>query len=226
MTIRDWIVKQLREQDDFGGRSKIKSVEALGAHGLKVERAGLANAFAFCVEQGAGTSFSVEELDDALRELPAAQMVVVTRRGVAPGVYARAAELGVCVDTFGGFGRALQDFDDISKYIHPEEKYIRRRLAATRVVTSVDRIGHRAWQLTRNGDLRPLSIVTIDKYELTDEEFGAVIDQYPDLTPDALVVTNPSAQGFGERVVKSAKQTGIPLFKIDDFVSNIREPWI
>ncbi|MCV7229088.1 hypothetical protein [Mycolicibacterium komossense] len=225
MTIRDWIVTQLREQDDFSGKSKISNVEAIGAHGVKVERSGYPDAYAYCVEQGAGTPFSVEDLEAALEELPEAQMVIVTRRSVSPDVYSRSAELGLSVDTFGGFGRALQDFDNISQYVHPEEKYIRRRLAATRVVTSVDRVGHRAWLLTRNVGLRPLSIVTVDRYEMTDEQFGAVIDEYPELTPDALVVTNPSAQGFGERVVKSSKQVCIPLFKIDDFISDIRKPW-
>jgi hypothetical protein len=224
MTIRDWIVKQLREQTDFGGRSTIK-VELIGAHGIKVERSDRPDAVAYCVEQMSGTSFSVEELNNALRELPQARMVIVTRRSVAPGVYPRSDELGVCVDTFGGFTRALGRFDDISQYVHPVETYIRKRLAATRVVTSVDRIGHRAWLLARIHDLRPLTIVTVDRYELTDDQFAAVIDEYPDVTPDALVVTNPSAQGFGDRVIDSSKQFGIPLFKIDDFVSKIRESW-
>jgi hypothetical protein len=111
-------------------------------------------------------------------------------------VYDRARELDVCVDTFGGFDRAIGEFDDISKYVHPEEIYIRKRMAATRVVTSVTRRGHRAWELTCINKLRPLTIVTHDRYELTDDGFTEILNLYPKLDLDALVITNPSAQGF------------------------------
>ncbi|WP_149444930.1 hypothetical protein [Mycolicibacterium sp. P9-22] len=224
MTIRDWIIKQLRDQFKSGINSGVK-VNQIDTNGIKVERPGRPDAVAFCVEQDSGRSFSVHDLEEALRELPQAGMVIITRRSIAPGVHSRSDELGVSIDTFGGFARALGQFDDISQYVHPEETYVRKRLRSTGVVTSIERIGHRAWLLSRTQGLRQLIIVTVDKYELTDDEFSKALDEYPDLTLDALVVTNPSAQGFGDRVINSSKQVGIPIFKIDDFLYKMREPW-
>jgi hypothetical protein len=152
-------------------------------------------------------------------------MVIVTRRVVEPDVHERARELEICVDTFGGFNRALGEFDDISQYVHPEETYIRTRLAATRVVTSVIRRGHRAWELERVNGLRPLMIVTHDRYELTDDGFTEILNQYPKLELDALVITNPAARGFGARVVESARWSGVPLYTLNDFLDEIRDPW-
>jgi hypothetical protein len=129
------------------------------------------------------------------------------------------------VDTFGGFIRALAEFDDISQYVHPEETYIRRRFAATRVVTSMTRWGHRVWQLERTGPLRPLVIASHDRYELTDDGFADIVDQYPKIELDALVITNPAAQGFGGRVIKSAEQARVPLYTLKEFIDEIRKPW-
>jgi hypothetical protein len=217
MSIRAWVIGQLHK------RSRV--VEAVGEHGVKVVRLGRPDAVAYCVEPDSVNPFTVDALDDAVKELPQTGMVIVTRRGVDPEVYDRARKLEVCVDTFGGFDRAIGEFDDISKYVHSEEIYIRKRMAATRVVTSVTRRGHRAWELTRINKLRPLTIVTHDRYELTDDGFTEILNLYPKLDLDALVITNPSAQGFGDRVAKSARHAGVPLYTLNDFIDEIRMPW-
>lgn len=217
MSIRAWAMEQLREDS--------RMVEAVGEHGVKVLRPGRPDAVAYCVEPDSVNPFTVDALQDVVDELPQAGMVIVTRRVVDPEVYDRAHELDVGVDTFGGFVRAVGGFDDISQYVHPEEEYIRGRMAATRAVTSVTRRGHRAWELERVNGLRPLMIVTHDRYELTDDGFTEILNQYPKLDLDALVITNSSAQGFGDRVVKSAQQAGIPLYTLDDFIGEVRKPW-
>jgi hypothetical protein len=224
MPIRDWIVRQIRNQTPFARESRLV-VETYGSRGVKVLRPDRPAAIGYCVEPNSVNPFTTDDLNDAVAELPQAGMVIVTRRLVDPDVYQRAIELQVCVDTFGGFMRAVDTFDDISQYVHPEEEYVRRRMAATRAVTAVVRRGHRGWTLTRTDGLRALTIVTVDRYELTDEQFAAVLQEYPKLELDALVVTNPSAKGFGDRVVNSAQQAGVPLFTLDDFIRRIREPW-
>jgi hypothetical protein len=206
-------------------RNDCEVAEAIGEHGVKVLRPGRPDAVAYCVEPDSVNPFTADALRDAIDELPQAGMVIVTRRSTDPDVYDRAGELGVCVDTFGGFSRALLEFDDISQYFHPEEAYIRRRMLVTKAVTSVTRRGHRAWQLDRINGLRTLTIVTHDRYELTDDGFIEILNQYPKLDLDALVITNPSAEGFGDRVVKSAQQAGVPLYTLNDFVYEIRMPW-
>ncbi|MGH3564692.1 MAG: hypothetical protein ACRDRH_01385 [Pseudonocardia sp.] len=218
MSIRTWVVEQLRKDS--------RAVGAIGEHGVQVLRAGRPDAVAYCVEPDTVNPFTAEALQDAVDELPQVGMVIVTRRVVDPEVYERARKLEVCVDTLGGFTRALMGFDDISQYIHPEESYVRRRMAATKAVMSVTRRGHRAWELGRINGLRPLTIVTHDRYELTDDGFRTeILSQYSNLDLDALVITNSSAQGFGDRVVKSAQQAGVPLYTLNDFIDEIRKPW-
>jgi hypothetical protein len=217
MSIRDWIVEQLRKDQ--------RVVGLVGDHGVRVVRPSRPDAVAFCVEPDSGNPFTVGDLQAAVNVLRQAGMVIVTRRTVDPEVHNRARELKICVDTFGGFVRALGECDDISQYVHPEETYLRKRMAATRAVTSVTRRGHRAWELERTNGLRRLMIVTHDRYELTDDGFIEVLNQYPKLNLDALVITNPAAQGFGDRVVKSAQQAGIPLYTLNEFIDKIRKPW-
>ncbi|WP_416873610.1 hypothetical protein [Kitasatospora sp. SC0581] len=220
MSIRSWVIKQL--QKEF--HSSHSSIQSIGENGVRVTRLGRPDATGYCVEPD-GSPFTAPMLDEAIAELPEVGMVIVTRRVVDADVYSRALELGVCVETFGGFSRAVTFLDDISSYMHPEEEYFRRRISRTRIVSSVSRRGHRAWELQRINGLRPLTVVTHDRYELTDEGFAGVLDQYPGIDIDALVITNPSAQGFGKRVVTSAREANIPLYKLDDFIGKIRERW-
>ncbi|WP_086664256.1 hypothetical protein [Lentzea kentuckyensis] len=216
MSIRDWMIGKLREDS--------KPAEPLGEHGLLVRRPGRSDAIGYCVEPDSQTPFTVEALHAAVDELPDTRMVIITRRLVDPDVYEEARELGVVVDTFGAFRRAVDDFDDISTYTHRDEDYLHRRLYATRAVTQLKRCGQRAWQIIRTAPLRPLTIVIHDRYELTDEDFGRVLAEYPKLDLDAFVITNSSAQGFGTRVLNTARRARVPLYTLDDFLHGIREP--
>lgn len=99
MSVRAWVMEQLRKDSQV--------VEAVGEHGVKVLRPGRPDAVAYCVELDSVNPFTVGALQDAVDELPQAGMVIMTRRVVDPEVYDRARELEVCVDTFGGFTRAL-----------------------------------------------------------------------------------------------------------------------
>jgi hypothetical protein len=217
MSIRNWVMVKLREDS--------RVVKAVGEHGVKVLRQSQPDAVAYCVEPNSVNPFTVDALQDAIDELPQVGMVIVTRRVVDPDVYDRARELEVCVDSFDGFTRALGEFDDISQYVHPHERYIQRRMAITRAVTSMTRRGYFAWELKRINGLRPLTIATHHRYELTDDGFIEILNQYPTLDLDALVITNPVAQGFGDRVIKSAQQAGVPLYTLNDFIDKIRKPW-
>jgi hypothetical protein len=86
-------------------------------------------------------------------------------------------------------------------------------------------VSHGGRELERINGVRPLIIVTHDRYELTDDGFTEILNQYPKLDLGALVITNPNAQGFGDRVAKSAQHAGLPLCTLNDFIDEIRKPW-
>lgn len=218
MSIRSWILNRLTEDS--------MRAESVGLQGVRVLRPGQPDAVGYCVEPSAQREFTVAELELAVKDVPQLGMIIITRRAVAPDVYERANELGVSVDTFGGFVRAITFFDDVSQYVHPEENYFKNRIFATRVVSRVDRRGHRAWDIERSRGLRPLTVITHEPYELTDDDLTTLLNQYLNLDIDALVITNPNARGFGERVAKNARQAGIPILTLDQFIGEIRATWM
>ena len=219
MTVRDWVISEFRNDG--------RVIAPVGEHGVVVSRAGRPDAVAYCCDYATTTTVSAQTVTHALHELPDTKMIIVflSRQLVDPDAYDLALDCGVCLDTFGGFTTAVRDYDDISRFQHREEKYLRRRIGATGAVTAVLRKGHRAWRLERVNGLRPLTIITDDKYETTDHEVVRALDRYPKLTPDAFVNTNPSTSGFSGRVVTTTRNAGLRLLTLADFLSVLRDPW-
>ncbi|OBI92887.1 hypothetical protein [Mycobacterium asiaticum] len=223
MSIRDWVVDKLRE-GHFDNRQPM-TVEALGQLGVKVTRPGRPDAIGYCAEPDSENPLTAGAVRQAATDLPDLGMVIVIRRLVDPEVYDVARTLGIAVETFPDFVKAIDRDDDIAQYVSAEERYLRRRLTATGFVVSISRCGHRAWEVVRRSGLRSLKIVTHDRYELTDDDFIEVLDHYPRIEPDALVITNPNARGFGDRVLRSAERAGVPVYTLGDFLDRIRSPW-
>ncbi|CAM3927318.1 hypothetical protein KIPE111705_31870 [Kibdelosporangium persicum] len=229
MGIQRWIVEQLHkrfnfDQVDFGTKTPY-AVKTIGDYGVEITRPGKSPAVAYCVEPDNFNSFTVQMFQDAIDTLPQTGMLIVTRRAIDPDVLDYARHVDVCVETFGGFVNAIYSLDDISQYVDPEEVYVRRRLRGTRAVTSIARRGLRALELQRIKNLRPLMIVFNNRYELTDDEFAEMLNRYPKLIIDALVITNPNTQGFGDRVVQTARHANVRLYTFNEFIAMIRNPW-
>lgn len=216
MSIRDWALDMLKK-DSF-------VANPISDHGVCVTRNGRSSAIAFCAPSS-NTPFTLEDLGHALAELPEAGMIVITRRTVDPTVFRCAKELHVSIDTFGAFRRALEDCDDIALYEHPEVQYFERRVYATQAVSSLVRLGHRAWEIGRLNPLRSLTIATHEAYELTNAGLADVLSQYPTLKLDAVVATNPNTQGFGGLVSASAGNAEVKICTMNDFLSAVRTPW-
>jgi hypothetical protein len=219
VTARDWVIGEFRNDGLL--------IDPIGEHGVIAPRPGRLDAVAYCCEYATTSTVTAEVVAQALDELPDTKMIIVflSRQIVDPDAYDLAREWDVCLDTFGGFASAVRGYDDISRYQHREEQYLRRRLFATRAVTTVLRQGHRAWHLERVNGLRPLTIITDDKYETTDHEVMCALEQYPKLTPDAFVNTNPSTSGFSGRVIATTRNAGLQLFTLADFLPTVRQPW-
>ncbi|KFU75414.1 hypothetical protein SAMN04489729_6992 [Amycolatopsis lurida] len=219
MNSRDWVVQKLRDDK--------RVVTPVSDHGLVVTRPGRPNAVAYCCDRSTIRDIDANVVFRVLHELPQTQMIItfLSSQLSYPDAYDLTSKRGIYIGTFGDLNGALHDRDDIGTYQHREEKYLRTRMSTSRAVTRVLRKGHRAWLLQRLGRLRPLTIITSDEYEVTDRDFTTALDQHPTLAPDAFIATSPNAQGFSDRVSATARDAGIKLLTMNDFVRTLREPW-
>lgn len=217
MTLRDWAQRTL-ERDRFASTST-------GANGLLVQRQDGSQSVVF-VAESSGRPFGVPELESAIQELPNCEVVLIIRRPISAGTFEAAMSKGVLLEGFGGLTRALAMDGPVLNYQHPDEVYLRNRLRPRPQVTGVIRIGLKAWRVERRGDLRDLTIVTHDRYEFTDDEMWQLLADYPGLKPDAFVITNPNARGFGTRVSTSAAGAGITLLYLDQFLERLGSSWM
>ncbi|UJW32707.1 hypothetical protein L3Q67_02635 [Saccharothrix sp. AJ9571] len=218
MNSRDWVVQQLREDEHV--------VVPIGDNGLAVSRPGRPDAVAYCCERSTIKIVTTAVVARALIDLPQTQMVLVfLSQQIHTDTYEFAGDHGLAIGTLGNLHGALHSCDNIGTYQDREEAYVRRRMASLRAVTRVRRKGHSAWVLERPGKLRSITIVTSDAYEVTDLEFTNALNQYSTLAPDAFVATSPIVRGFSDRVSATARDAGIKLLTMNDFVRTLREPW-
>lgn len=216
MSIQTWCIQKLNHD-------RPATASAIGDHGILVRRPRFDDVVAYCPDSGR-LPFTVSDLDQALKEVPETHAFVVVSRPVGVGVFELAASERLLVASFGHFQRAL-DIRDVSSFMHPEEEYLRGRLTRRPSVTRVTRVGMRAWTIERNGGRRPLTIVTHDRYEFTDDEMWQLVENHPGLEVDAFVVTNPSSGGFGSRVSTNARNLGITICNLDEFLGQLENPW-
>jgi hypothetical protein len=152
-------------------------------------------------------------------------IVFLSSQEIHPDTYEFVREHRLAIGTLGDLHGALHACNDIGTYQHGEEKYVRSRMGNSPSVTRVLRKGHSAWMLERSGGLRSLTIITNDSYEVTDLEFTNALNQYPTLDLDAVVATSPNLRGFSNRVSETARDAGVKLLAINNFVRMLHQPW-
>lgn len=216
MSIQSWCIRKLTAGGSY-------SATGFGTHGLHVKRPGLDDVVAYCPDSS-DVPFTESDLEAAFAEVPEAQALVLVNRPLDAGVFEVAVAEGLLVASFGHFERAL-GHADVTGFVHPEEVYLRRRLTQRSQVAGVSRIGMRAWRVDRTGRLRPLTIITHDRYEFTDDEMWQLIGAHPGVEPDAFVVTNPNTRGFGNRVATSAAGLGVVICTTNEFVARLGKTW-
>jgi hypothetical protein len=216
VSIRGWIINKLKDR-------YVLTLE--GQHGLRVQRQGDPDAVVYCVEPSETVPFSVEDLDQALQEMPDAQFIVVIRRDVTHRAYERAEELGVCVDGFGELQSALGGDRNVATHHSRDVTYLRSRIERHRYVTEVWRRGKTAYEITRSGPLLPVVIVTIPHYELTSDGVYTILEEHDHLEVDAIVSTNPYARGFAREAVQAANRAGVEVLTLNDLLDRLGEAW-
>lgn len=223
MSSRDWVVQQIRK--DPRRRVDKRVVAAVGDNGLIVTCPGRPDAVAYCCERSTVTVVTTDVIAGALHELPQTQMIIIfpSSQNIHPETYEFVRERRLSIGSLAGLNSALHQCHDIGTYLEREEKYVRDRIARSPAITRVLRKGPSLWVLERSRRLRSLTIATSDAYEVTDHAFTDAVNQHTTL--DAYVATSPNVQGFSNRVAETARDTGIKLLTMNDFVRTLSQPW-
>ena len=225
MTLRDWIGNRLYE-DEHGGPTGVVGVIAEGPYSLKATREDLPPAYIYCADDNGTREFTPEDLEDALGEMPGVQFIVVTRsRTVTGSTYTDADDLGIAVGGLSTLQSALRDFADVGNYKSNNHKYVQRRLSTNRYIESWRRVGYDAYEIERPGGLRNLVIITLNPYEVTQEEVYRLIEEHPEVDVDALVNTNPNCRGFSSATLESVSHVGVKIMTLSDLLYSLRESW-
>ena len=223
MTLRDWTSARLAKDRDGRGTG-VLDVSPVGSRGLIATRAGRPPAYVYCPEASA-EPFSPDDLDAARREMGELEFVVVTKRPIAYNTYAHADDLGVVVGSLGALHSALRDHDDVGTYKSKNHEFVQSRLSGHRHVARWHRVGYDAYAIERSSGLRTLVIVTLNPYEVTQEEAYHLINTHPEVDVDALVTTNPSCRGFSPATLEAVSHAGVGIWTFRDFLSSLGKSW-
>ncbi|MFF0271816.1 hypothetical protein [Streptomyces sp. NPDC004330] len=214
--VRYWIKSKLMEN---GFTSTI-----LQDHHLQISRDTFPDVLVVCIGLETGKLFEADDLRRLAGSSPEAGFVVVVPTRITHAAYELAEQLGICVAGFGELTNALRDDEDVSRHVSSQEKYERRRLTHNSIVRSIKRKGYHAYEVERVG-LRPLRIVTTNDYELTADAVYSILENYSEISPDLIVVTNPSCLGFSTDSLQAASRAGIPIVRFGDFLDNLDTSW-
>ncbi|TDT33001.1 hypothetical protein ACF3NT_02835 [Naumannella halotolerans] len=213
MTIRDWV------RDKFA-RDELEATP-VGVDGLEVTTPSHPHAVVVVPDPGPEV-FGAPQLEAVVRDYPTVDAILLIRRPADEAAFAAAAEHGIQIDTLGNVTRALKERGELSRFQHPDERYLRSRLGRLPAVRKIDRIGLSAWHIERNCGQASLKIITHDRYEFPASELRGVLDLHPTIRPYAVVITNPNTNGLSTLTVKIARQQGVRLFLLGDFIDNLR----
>lgn len=136
-------------------------IELEGEHGVRIKRGMRPTALVYCAEASGIDRFTVEDLDAACQRMPGVQFVVLVRCEADNEAYERAENLELCLAGFGELKSALVDDFNIAKHLSREQKYLRTRLENNQYVSTIQRRGKSAYEISRKGTLPKLNIVTI-----------------------------------------------------------------
>ena len=212
---RPWIIRKLSESAVLESELHKPGFESIGAHGLRVLRKGRPHAMVYCAGVDGEGAFGVKDLDHALDELPETQFVVVVPRQIDNAVYARAEEIGLCVEGFGELTAALQDDDNVSHHLPREHAYVARRLRARKMVRSVRRCGFSTYEIKRT-NLPDLMVITSDEYELTADDVYSLLETC-DFDVNAVAATNPNVRGLSRDALRAGQMASVRVLQQPGF---------
>lgn len=214
MTIRGWVQNRFIEEG--------LNSTPIGSDALAVSSDARQDAATVVIPEPGSNIFGVPQLKSILREHGNVDSVLLIRRPADEAVFTVASDLGIQIDTLGNVVRALHEYGKLSHFQHPTEVYLRSRIGRLPGVLDMHRIGLSAWGIERSEGAPLLKFITHNRYEFPASELRKVLDEHPTIQPDAVVITNPNSSGFSNPVMEIARQLGVRLLVLRDFIDCIR----
>lgn len=223
MTLRDWIADRL-DEDENGRPTGVVDVRLEAVHGLRVTREDMPTAYIYCADPDA-EPFSPADLDEAIEEIPRVQFIVVARRQIHGFTFGHADARGIAVGGLKALQFVLGRYNDIGSYKSSTHEYVQRQFTVNRFVDDWRRVGYDAYEIDRPNGLRTLTVITLNPYEVTQEQALRLIEEHSHVEVDGLVNTNPSCNGFSSETLAAADNAGVEILRLSEFLPSLGDPW-
>lgn len=224
MSLRDWIGEKILT-DEYGRPTNIRETEAVGAHGLIIKRDGLRDALVYCPDADDGVPFSAADLERARQELPGFEYTVVVSRGIANDAYGYADGLGVGIGSMNTLRWAAASEANLADYRSKNHHYVQTRLSYHQHIRSWARRGYDTYEIQRFGTLPSLIVITMNPYEVTQEDVYRLLSEHPGIPVDALVTTNPSCRGFSPATLQAVRNAGLTIMTFPALLDSLGQEW-
>lgn len=211
MTKADWVADKLR------GIPYVSSAETLDANTLVVKRAMKKPLTVACA---ASEPVDSEEIRRIQGQTADADFVVVipSNVAIAASAWLHCAEAGLMLGRFPDLSDGLEELQPNNRLMKRDYQFICRRIESKRTVQAIIRVSETALRLLCKSGKTFIADFT-HPYEMTEDEVLNIISHQPDM--EFLVVSNPYARGLSPQSVSAAKDAGVKLLLLSDFVADL-----
>lgn len=211
MTKANWIADKLR------GIPYVSSAETLDANTLVVKRAMKEPLTVACA---ASEPVDAEEIKRIQGRTADTDFVVVipSNVGIASSAWLHCADSGLMLGRFPDLSDGLEKLQPNNRLMNRDYQFICRRIESVRTVQAITRVSETALRLSCKSGRTFIADFT-HPYEMTEDEVLNIISRQPDM--EFLVVTNPYARGLSPHSASAAKDAGVKLLLLSDFVTDL-----
>jgi len=211
MTKASWIADNVRDIP------YVSSAEPIDSHTLLVARAMKQPLKVACTEGGLVDSAEIKRLLGGYADIDFVA-VIPSDVKIEPSAWLYCEDAGVMLGRFPDLRQGLEGLQTNSRLMNKDYQYICSRIEGTRVVQTLTRISETAFRVTCTNAKSFVADFTYP-YEITEDEVLNIVSRQPDM--EFLVVTNPYARGLSPDSVRVAKDAGVKLVLLSDFVTSL-----
>lgn len=211
MNKADWVADKLR------GISYVSSAETLDANTLVVKRAMKEPLTVACATTEPVDSGEIRRIQDKTADVDFV-VVIPSNVAIAASAWLKCAETGLMLGRFPDLSDGLEELQPNNRLMKRDYQFICRRIESVRTVQAITRVSETALRLSCKNS-RTFIVDFTNPYEMTEYEVLNLISRQPDM--EFLVVTNPYARGLSPQPVAAAKDAGVKLLLLSDFITDL-----